>query len=93
MKHSNSATRKNRSDLVVLHDNQVFYYLKTAYRVDEKVLDNIKPYQKSCILDIDYSQTLDRDWKMQSNAYCIREVPSFLKLIFNGPDARIYQVR
>lgn len=85
--------KEKPSDLVVLHDNQVFYYLKTAYRVDEKVLDNIKPYQKSCILDIDYSQTLDRDWKMQSNAYCIREVPSFLKLIFNGPDARIYQVR
>jgi hypothetical protein len=79
-------------NLFVLYDNQDFYYLKTPYSVHGKILDTINLYPNSYILDIDYSQTLGRDPKTQSNAYCIREVPSFLRLIFNGPDARIYQV-
>jgi|GEM_PF-1684732 4-amino-4-deoxy-L-arabinose transferase and related glycosyltransferases of PMT family len=85
--------REKPGDLVVLYNNQVFYYLKTAYHVDDKILDNIKSHPDACVLDIDYSQTLGRDLKTQSNAYCIRAVPSFLKLVFNGPDARIYRVR
>jgi hypothetical protein len=80
-------------NLFVFYDNQDFYYLKTSYHVNGKICDDGNVHPNSYILDIDYSQTLGRDLKTQSNAYCIREVPSFLKLIFNGPDARIYQVR
>lgn len=79
-------------DLVVFYDNQVFYYLTTGYRVDAKALETIASYPDAYLLDIDYSQTPGRDPKTQSNAYCIREVPPFLKLIFTGPDARIYRV-
>lgn len=85
--------KENPGRLVVLYNNQVFYYLKNGYYVDENILDDIKSYPNACILDIDYSQTMGRDLKKRLNSYCIREVPSFLTLIFNGPDARIYKVR
>ena len=85
--------KEKLKNLFVFYDNQDFYYLKTSYHVDGKILDKINSYPNSYILDIDYSQTLGRDAKTRSNAYGIREVPSFLQLIFNGPDARIYRVR
>jgi hypothetical protein len=85
--------KEKLKNLFVFYDNQDFYYLKTPYHVDGKILDKINSYPNSYILDIDYSQTLGRDAKIQSNAYGIREVPSFLEVTFNGPDARIYRVR
>jgi Dolichyl-phosphate-mannose-protein mannosyltransferase len=85
--------KEKPKNLFVFYDNQDFYYLKTPYHVDGKILDNTGPYPNSYILDIDYSQTLGRDAKTRSSAYCIRDAPSALQLIFSGPDARIYRVR
>jgi len=59
----------------------------------EKYLTKLIRIQIHIFWTSDYSQTLGRDAKIQSNAYGIREVPSFLEVTFNGPDARIYRVR
>jgi hypothetical protein len=79
-------------DLVVFHENQVFYYLKTAYRCDENILAHGSQHANAYIMDIDYSQTLGRDFSKQTNTYAVESPAPNLKLVFKGPDARIYKI-
>jgi hypothetical protein len=79
-------------ELIVFYENQVFYYLKTAYHCDGKILEHRSLHPQAYILDIDYSQTLGRNLTKQTNAYCIETPAKNLKPVFIGPDARIYKI-
>jgi hypothetical protein len=85
--------REKPSRLFVFYGSQMWYYLKTPYRIEENALDTIKSMRGALLLDIDYSQTLSRYLDKRTNAYSIKKVPDFLNLIFNGPDARVYTVK
>ena len=89
----NYLNAKKPEKLFVMYGNQVLYYLKTPYITGENALDTIKPMHGACLLDIDYSQNEARDFKKMTGAYCVKNPPDFLKLVFSGPDARVYAVR
>lgn len=79
--------------IVVLYPNQVWFYLTGNYFVDPDALTNPERYAGDFLLDIDYSQTLERDLTGLQGSYAIRMVPADLELVFTGPDARIYRFK
>ena len=85
--------REKPARLFVFYGSQMWYYLQTPYRIEENALDTIKSMRDALLLDIDYSQTLSRNLDKRTDAYSIKEIPGFLRLVFSGPDARVYAVK
>jgi hypothetical protein len=85
--------KEKPENLFVFYGSQLWYYLKTPYCIRENALDAMSWVPGAYLLDIDYSQTLERNPRVLKNAYCIQEAPAYLTLVFSGPDARVYRFR
>jgi len=77
--------------LFVFYDNQIWYYLNTPYRAREHALDSAAAIPGAYLLDIDYSQILDRNVRNRAGAFCVSKPPSTMKMVFAGPDASVYR--
>jgi hypothetical protein len=77
----------------VMYESPLFYYLSSDYCVTEDILDSPEQYEGDYILDIDYSQTIEKNRHSCTQDYIINEKPDILQLIFEGPDAKVYQVK
>ncbi|MBD3343683.1 MAG: hypothetical protein GF401_01320 [Chitinivibrionales bacterium] len=83
---------KRKPDKIVIpYASQVFYYLNSGYTIDRNALDNPSKHRGAYLLDIDYSQTLGKGSGSQAYDYHIEEEFSFLDLVYEGPDARVYK--
>ena len=89
--------RNNITDVTVVSAPQNLYYLpqKTRYHVDGSLISNMYIMHCKYVLDMDNSQTLERDFKLMRGDYAIppSALPPDASLIFHGPDARVYRLR
>ena len=85
--------KDRKSPLIVFYGNQIFYYLKSDYIIDANTHEYLEKYKDAYILDIDYSQTLERNFDIQKNDFYLSEIPPQLDLVFNSQDARIYRIK
>ncbi len=88
--------RQNRiADIAVLYAPQNLYYLPgpTRYHADGSLLSKLQTLHGTYLLDMDYSQILERNRSLMSGTYGVdpRLLPPGASLIFRGPDARIYR--
>ena len=77
-------------DVLVSSPSQVLYYLPGTYSVDTALNRPDPSHDGRAVLDIDYSQTLGRDPAKRRGAYSLARPPEGARLLFDGPDARVY---
>jgi 4-amino-4-deoxy-L-arabinose transferase-like glycosyltransferase len=78
--------------LVVLRYSQIFYYAHRRFIVDSLALRHPERYPGALLLDIDDSQTLERNLSVLRGDFGLAEpAPPILEKVFNGPDARVYR--
>jgi hypothetical protein len=88
--------RNNIAEVIVVSAPQNLYYLPeyTRYHLDTSLISHWHTLHDSYVLDIDRSQTLERDFKLLRGNYAIP--PNTLPpdaLVFQGPDARVYRLQ
>jgi len=89
--------RQNQiTDILVFYAPQNLYYLPpfTRYHADDALAEKMGTMRDAYVLDIDYSQTLERNLSALRGDYKIppNSLPSNARLVFQGPDARIYRL-
>jgi hypothetical protein len=87
------ATQKE-PPLVVLRYDQNYYGAHRDFTFDSLALSHPEQYRGALLLDIDNSQSLERDVKNLRHEFAVADsVPSYLEKVFEGPDARVYKFR
>ncbi len=77
--------------VVRFYNHQTMFYLTNEYVVDSTAARHPGSYPDAYFLDIDYSQTCRRDTAHATGGYWLSDNPDSLRLVFQGPDARIYR--
>ena len=78
--------------MVVPRGDAIYYHLETSYIEDEEIARYPQRYRGALFLDIDRSQRLERDLEARRGWYWLDEVPPWMELIYEGPDARVYRI-
>jgi 4-amino-4-deoxy-L-arabinose transferase-like glycosyltransferase len=82
-----------REKIVVGFQNQIFYYLRSGYRVDPDAASNAGRYSGFYFLDIDYTHVVPHSSADLKTDYFLRSVPPAMELVFAGRDAKVYRFR
>ncbi len=84
---------KNHSidNVTIFYFHPVFYYLPCDYQIRSSLDALPDTSDTSYVLDIDFSQILDRDFSVQNRSFMLQSTPENAELAFEGPDARLYR--
>ena len=77
--------------LFVFYDSQIWYYLNTPYTASEHSADSVAAIPGAYLLDIDYSQVLDRNAVPITGGFCVHEELRKAKIVFAVSDARVFR--
>lgn len=84
---------KEISTVGVLYPSQIFYYLPCRYTVINDINKYVEQNGEFYLLDIDYSQTLDRDELHADNQFTVIHVPPNAETVFKSKDAILYLIK
>jgi len=76
--------------IIVPHSDRILYYLRHPYSIDTTLTFNTIAHGTAYLLDLDYSQNLERNIDKVYGDYSFKSPPANSHLIFKSIDARIY---